>query len=636
MIQNSFVNYSLTKTVYLNDFTTLNSINFRLFIILNLLFSYLYQLSFSMRKILYIFILILAFALVFFLFKNTAPKSEYVTMKNGESCMNCHQEKTGFSPFHEPKNIGCVACHLGNAHSETKDSAHFEMVRIPGNLSDADKTCGKCHANQLHNVKHSLMTTNSGIIAVDKYFFNDADSLDAYYHIQDLGFDASDTHLRNLCANCHLGAEKKEMGAISQTSRGGGCNACHLNYEGHDHPATNIQITNEHCFGCHSRSSRISTNYMGYAETLAEELPKDGKHKQFEDGRIYDFVEADVHHELGLLCIDCHSSKEVMGDGKTYVHASDAVKIQCNDCHTKNAKTTTYEKLDGEEKMLFALRKYQHQNKAMISTQKDVFALLNTYLDNENEVHLISKKDNKDFTISKPNEHCTKPAHKDLACNTCHSSWAPKCIGCHNTFNKEKDSLAYDLLAQKPVNEAWNELVAEFGSSELAFGVRESKSHERKIECAVPGMIMSIDHQSFDSAATSLESFYRLYAPNAPHTTTKQVRTCKSCHNNPYALGYGSGDLLYKNEQWLFDAFYENNENDNLPEDAWIEMFKEQNPNKDYSTRTDFRPFNTQEQKNILAVGKCLQCHQGNDSVMEEALEVGIWKVTERKLDVCL
>lgn len=589
-----------------------------------------------MKNILYILITILTLSIVFYFYSSSSLKNEYIAIKSGESCMNCHQEKTGFSPFHDPKNIGCVACHLGNAKSVIKDSAHAEMVRIPGNLSDADKTCGTCHANQLHNVKHSLMTTNSGIIAVNKYFFKDADSLDAYYHIKDLGFDASDTHLRNLCANCHLGAEKKEMGAITETSRGGGCNACHLNYEGHDHPGTNIQISNKHCFGCHSRSSRISTNYMGYAETLEEDLPKDGNHQQFEDGRIYDFVAEDVHHELGLLCIDCHSSKEVMGDGRTYAHAEDAVKIQCNDCHTNNANTTTYKKLDAEEKMLFALRKYKHQNKKMIATQKDAFTLINTYLDNENNAHLISKKDNKEFTISNPNEHCIKEAHKDLACSTCHSSWAPKCIGCHNTFNKLPDSLAYDLLSQKPVDESWNELVSEFGTSELAFGVRENENNGRKIECAVPGMIMSIDHQSFDSSATILESFYRLYAPNAPHTTTKQVRTCKSCHNNPYALGYGSGDLLYTNNKWIFDAFYENNENDSLPEDAWIALFEDLKPNKDYSTRTNFRPFNISEQKNILEVGKCLQCHKGDSPIMERALDIGIWKVAEEKLGVCL
>lgn len=104
------------------------------------------------------------------------------------------------------------------------------MILIPGNLSDAKETCGKCHPNELNKINSSLMTTNSGLIAVDKYIFEEADSPNYQYHIKDLKNSAADKHLRDLCANCHLGAEKSTFGEINQLSRGGGCNACHLNY----------------------------------------------------------------------------------------------------------------------------------------------------------------------------------------------------------------------------------------------------------------------------------------------------------------------------------------------------------------------------------------------------------------------
>ena len=590
-----------------------------------------------MKKIIYISVALITVLVVYIFLSNAKEEEIYKPVANNtESCIQCHtDEKTGFSIYHNPKNIGCSACHLGNTKSHDKDSAHYEMIKIPGNLSDADKTCGKCHANQLHNIKHSLMTTNSGLIAVDKYFFKDSDSLDAYFHIKDLGYDASDTHLRNLCANCHLGAEKSEYGEINEQSRGGGCNACHLNYNGHDHPSTDIQITDTHCFGCHSRSSRISTNYLGYSESLLEELPDDDKHKQFEDGRIYEAMTEDVHHKAGLLCIDCHSSKEVMGHGVDYAHEEDAVKIQCSDCHTDEANTITYDELDSEEKMLFALRKYIHNDKKILATKKELFALINVYIDENNEINLISKKDNSKHIISKQNEQCSKSSHENLSCSSCHSSWTSKCIGCHNTFNRDDYIYGYDLLAKEATDESWNEMISEFSVSESALGVRE-KNGKKEIECAVPGMIMTIDHQSFDSSATILESFYRLYAPNAPHTTTKEVRSCKSCHNNSYAIGYGAGNLIFKNNKWNFTPEYENNEHDNLPEDAWIGMFEEIDKNKDYSTRTNFRPFNISEQKNILEVGKCLQCHKEDSEIMNRALDVGIWKVAKEKKDVCL
>ena len=34
------------------------------------------------------------------------------------------------------------------------------------------------------------------------------------------------------------------------------------------HPSTDVFVNDTHCFGCHSRSSRISTNFMGLQETL--------------------------------------------------------------------------------------------------------------------------------------------------------------------------------------------------------------------------------------------------------------------------------------------------------------------------------------------------------------------------------
>jgi len=230
------------------------------------------------------YILLIIGVITFFLFpKNEIydifhiTKNSYSSIENSskESCLQCHQNTKGYSSYHNPELIGCASCHLGNTTSEEKEESHKGMVLIPGNLSDAAETCGKCHPNELHKIENSLMTTNSGIVAVDKYIFGETDSPNSQYHIQQIKNSASDKHLRDLCANCHLGAEKKDFGEITQLSRGGGCNACHLNYSADskrdlatyissekeilpiNHPATNIFVTNEHCFGCHSRSSRI-------------------------------------------------------------------------------------------------------------------------------------------------------------------------------------------------------------------------------------------------------------------------------------------------------------------------------------------------------------------------------------------
>jgi hypothetical protein len=122
---------------------------------------------------------------------------------------------------------------------------------------------------------------------------------------------------------------------------------------------------------------------------------------------------------------------------------------------------------------------------------------------------------------------------------------------------------------------------------------------------------------------TNEKQFYRLYAPASGHTTQREARSCKSCHNDPLALGFGRGELKYEisgaKGVWRFVPGFALNENDHLPEDAWTGFLKE--ARKPYATREDLRPFNVMEQQRILAVGSCLTCHDGKSKVMVAALD---------------
>jgi hypothetical protein len=523
------------------------------------------------------------------------------------------------------------------------------MVLIPGNLSDAKHTCGKCHPDQLRKIENSLMTTNSGIVAVDKFVFGEADSPDHQYHIKNIKDSPSDKHIRDLCANCHLGAEKENFGEITFLSRGGGCNACHLNYSKDAiedlkiylssnkeivptfHPATDLFMNNTHCMGCHSRSSRISTNYEGWQETLIDELDTStgSGYMIVEDKRIYKYIQEDLHHTGGMLCIDCHSSHEVMGDGYTYLHEENAVKIQCSDCHFKDSPNSIpYDSLDDESLLVFLLREYSHVNNKILVTEKEPHPLVNTYIDSLGNAYLIGKGEGKLFDLKPQSEICSRDAvHSNINCSTCHSSWTNKCIGCHNVFD-EKEKNAFDLLDRKWVKGQWKEYVAEFSSSLPAMGVRENNDG-RIIEPAIPGMILTIDLASYSNDLKSEELvFHRLYAPNSPHTTVKESRSCVSCHTDPSAIGYGNGELNYMMVDgigiWEFSPEYELNSNDGLPEDAWIPFLKEIDQNKTYSTRSDFRPFTLEEQKRILRVGACLQCHKEKSEIMVQSLKDGM------------
>ena len=590
-------------------------------------------------------------------------EKEYKTLSSPvkETCLVCHSNTKGYSKYHNPDLIGCASCHLGNIEALEKDESHKGIVLIPGNLNDAKETCGKCHPNELHKIENSLMTTNSGLVAVDKYIFGEADSPNYKYHIQQIKNSPSDKHLRDLCANCHLGAEKKEFGAITQLSRGGGCNACHLNYTEEakndlesyiasnkkklpkSHPSTDIFVSNEHCFGCHSRSSRISTNYEGFQETLLDEDEIIGKtgYKVIEDKRVYKYIEEDVHHTKGLLCIDCHSSHEIMGDGKKYAHEEQAVKVQCSDCHFKNKPNTKpYDSLDTESMLVFMHREYSHSGEKIISVKKGGHPLVNTYVDSLGNAFLIGKKDKKLHPLNPQSEVCSRDnAHKNMACSTCHSSWTTRCIGCHNEYDKD-ETKAFDLLDRKYTQGQWKEFVAEFGNSKPALGVREN-SEGKHIEPAVPGMILTIDKGSYAGKEIGEDvSFHRLYAPNSPHTTVSKARDCKSCHTNPATLGYGNGSLTFEINngvgEWKFVAEYALNENDNLPEDAWIPFLGETSKGEINSTRIDFRPFTVKEQQQLLTVGACLQCHNEDSKVMQESLTLGLGKIMEKTTKKCV
>jgi len=619
-------------------------------------------------KFWFLTIAIFLIAILFFLRNNIFYNSslevvEYIKIETSgeESCLECHQNTKGYSSYHNPELIGCVSCHLGNPNTSDKDDSHKGMALIPGNLSDAKVTCGACHPNELSKIENSLMTTNSGIVAVDKYIFGEADTPNGQYHIQLIKSSASDKHLRDLCANCHLGAEKKEFGPITQLSRGGGCNACHLNYSDEAkkdletyltsnkkelpkfHPATNIFVKNEHCFGCHSRSSRISTNYEGFQETLLDEseVINTAGYRVLEDKRVYKYIEEDVHHTKGMLCIDCHSSHEVMGDGKRYTHEEQAVKVQCADCHFKEKPNTIpYDSLDAESLLVFLHRDYKHYDKQIIAVKKDGHPLVNTFIDSVGNAFLIGKKDGKLHPLNPQPEVCSRDnAHKNVSCATCHSSWTTRCIGCHNEYDKNEPR-AFDLLDKKYGKGQWKEFVAEFSSSLPAMGVR-STSEGKHIEPAVPGMILTIDKGSYAGKELGEDvSFHRLYAPNSPHTTISKVRDCKSCHTNPATLGYGKGNLVFEIKEgigeWKFTPEYAINENDNLPEDAWIPFLKEVKKGVVNSTRTDFRPFTVKEQQQLLLVGACLQCHKEDSKVMKESLIIGIQPLLKKMDKSCI
>src|SRR4030095_11473578 len=98
------------------------------------------------------------------------------------------------------------------------------------------------------------------------------------------------------------------------------------------HPLTK-QVPITQCATCHNGGGRAAMNFRGMMEA-----PPEGKQTFVYDeallhGHSYTPQTPDVHFTKGLACIDCHTEREVHGDGQIYAKRTYEVEIRCETCH---------------------------------------------------------------------------------------------------------------------------------------------------------------------------------------------------------------------------------------------------------------------------------------------------------------
>jgi hypothetical protein len=561
-----------------------------------------------------------------------------------EACATCHAGVTGLGESHQ--HVGCAACHGGNRDATDAAGAHAGLVRIPGNLADAARTCGQagCHESILARVEHSIMATMAGVIAVNRRVLGEpVDPSAPLAHANRLGESVADSHLRELCVACHLGQEKTELEPIGEESRGGGCNACHLVYDAaartaldaylaapqgaprappSAHPSLTLNPTNDHCFGCHSRSSRIALTYEGWHELRGTPSRRDARLRTLADGRRLEHVAPDVHHERGLECIDCHTAWEVMGSGAVVARKSEQVRVTCADCHAAKLNGIPASAADPESRALLALRKWSVGPSQRLGAGRNGDVLVNVLVDEHGRGTLRRKRTAEPHPLTPPAVACTEgKGHARLACASCHSAWAPRCTTCHTRFDPAGEG--FDHLAQGWVQGTWKESSGPFEVAPPTLGIRTDASApggpRELIDTFIPGMIMTFDRNREAGKLPDLV-FRRLYAHTFAHTIRREVRSCESCHSDPIALGYGRGALRYDKTtgRWRFTPKAARSPHDGLPADAWIGFLQPRTGM--VSTRDDVRPFSVEEQQRVLRVGACLACHTGASAVMRQAI----------------
>jgi hypothetical protein len=279
------------------------------------------------------------------------------------TCIACHQ---GLEPTSASHPV-CVECHGGDPQAEDKEASHLLMYG-PKNPADPkfwEQTCGKCHLYQLQRVQAGLMYTNTGMIKNIQRTWEGDDgrlySTDTQNVFSAAGKQQelkSVSHLDNLagelyrkfCSRCHLGREASQKFGASHSS---GCAACHFpyndiaTYEGGDatvkdrrpHSANHKLEAlpgNDVCLRCHNRSGRIALSYQGLYDGNNAMVPTNGGlpgPRMISGARNLVHIKKDIHFASGMDCIDCHTSRDVMGDGYAHENMYQQTEIRCQDCH---------------------------------------------------------------------------------------------------------------------------------------------------------------------------------------------------------------------------------------------------------------------------------------------------------------
>lgn len=501
-----------------------------------------------------------------------------------EECLGCHEVSSGMSVFHNPRAIGCTVCHLGDPQAVEEATAHLGLEAFPGRMETLEETCGRsvCHADVAQAVQESAMHRLDGMLAVTRRVLGGPRQgglrLELHERLQEVGVDS---YLRKLCVSCHLGSPR-----VSHTQtlrdRGGGCAACHLHPQTPEaaHPRLSVQVRDSSCFGCHSRSGRISLNYVGLAETDSVALNERDRYGRLPDGRVVERLAPDVHAQAGMECTDCHTRIGTMGTG---VRGEKQLDIQCEDCHGSELVMRPFSRLLVEDQRLLALRPQwipPEPESPVVVTRRYGTALPQLRLDESSgeppKVSLSLKASGKALPIPRPSpEDHPPPGHERLSCDACHASWAPQCYGCHIGFDAQ--GVQFDHLRRELTPGRWVESRWAVQHGPPALGV----DAENRIRPFVPGMNLTLE-----LPGQPLKHRF-LHAPLSPHTTGRQARSCASCHADESALGVAKEwGTAPQNSQWRTPL-------------GWL---ADGLPDPGASSQPGARSFNAEERKRIQQV----------------------------------
>lgn len=548
--------------------------------------------------------------------------SLYLFAKTPDGCITCHRNTTPIDAYHPYKEFGCASCHGGDKNTRSKELAHRGIVLHPAHIQHAKIFCAKCHKSIIDRIQHSIMYDMHGVYDVLRYQFKETSTIrpshGVYAKMDESNLTLAQSHFRKMCAACHID-QNESIFPKGYAPRGGGCVDCHrisqAKWQGSKllHPRLSTRIPSSNCLKCHNRSDRIGLAYFGKFESEGYGTPYHHgqlSHK-IEKNRYYYPLPADIHHTKAKLdCIDCHTERGVMGDGKYHEHMEGAEDISCIDCHAPRLHDAMHYPLAAKLAAINA--KIPLPTGKIAITHKKGTPLYNVQL-RSGKVTLFRKRDGKAFFItpSSRRPYHTLAIHKRLACTACHSSWTPSCYGCHEVYLDSGRQL--DWISKKRTPGQWQELRSFLRWEHPTLGI----GYNKKIMPFAPGcqVIATIFHgRKVQKRFVSMAM-----AGWDPHTTQKKARSCQDCHFDPASLGLGRGILHIEKGRIAFAPFYDSRAS-GMPFSYPIDAFETPEGHQLQSTsRTYARSFNAKELTKILQAYTCILCHTGyNDPIYRD------------------
>jgi len=470
-------------------------------------------------------------------------------------CAGCHR---GIEDAHPKRPLACTTCHRGDARATDARTAHRGMYANPSDLRVVARTCGAtdCHRTIAERVKANIMAHRSGTMsgtlfpnglqptregmrfALAPVGVGPLEPLPTFGQSGDVFVDL----IRKECSSCHLWTPPT---ALRGNFRGTGCVACHMPYaedgksQGGDqampkgkvgrplrHSLTKaIPVTQ--CATCHHGGSRAAMNFRGLMEAPAEGRQTFTYDQDLLHGHAYTRQTPDIHFERGLACIDCHTEREMHGDGLVYPKRHYEVEVRCESCHGTPDRLATGLTAQG--------RRLRNVFVAAAPNPAGLVTLVGKLTRRVHAVPQLSR------LPRQPSGHDARHLAR-TECFTCHTAWAPTCYGCHikadYTVYRAPVNVAFDHLSGEHATQGWFRLTpgVRFADPEPVLGVNWRGKVVPFVPRAQP-LFTYVNPEGKTEYAFRKLGF--AHNPIVPHTVVRASRTCESCHGNHRSLGLG-------------------------------------------------------------------------------------------------